>query len=120
MPRTRCIVSALLFLTPAPLPETILNQMRSCHNAASEFLRQFWASILPPAPGLQANPAARAARAAKMAKYLEGTEGKINAIVTTAEIARIDPDRVRAAMAPTLGAVNVALRRDELRRARDK
>lgn len=102
-----------------PLPETILNQMRSCHNAATEFLRQFWAAILPPPPGALGGPAhtpaARAARAAKMAKYLEGTESKVNAIVTTAEVARVDPDRVRAAMAPTLGAVAVALRREKAR-----
>lgn len=50
-----------------------------------------------------------------MAKYLEGTESKVNAIVTTAEVARVDPDRVRAAMAPTLGAVAVALRREKAR-----
>lgn len=92
--------------------------MRSCHNAAAEFLRQYWAAILPPAPGTLATaqtPATRAARAAKMARYLEGTEGKVNAIVTAAEIVRVDPDRVRAAMAPTLGAVGVALRREKAR-----
>lgn len=99
-----------------PLPEAILQQMRSCHNAASEFLRQYWSAILPPAPGTLGQPEpARAARAAKMARYLEGTEGKINAIVTTAEISRVDPERVRAALAPTLGAVHVALRRERIR-----
>jgi transcription initiation factor TFIIH subunit 1 len=104
-----------------PLPNAILEQMRSCHNAATEFLRQYWSAILPAAPGAlgagtQAHsPQVRAARATKMARYLEGTEGKVNAIVTTAEIARVDPDRVRAAMAPTLGAVSVALRREKLR-----
>lgn len=85
-----------------PLPEQIMEQMRSCHNAASEFLRQYWSAIMPPlsgslGAGTQAQtPAVRATRAAKMARYLEGTEGKINAIVTTAEIARVDPERVRA------------------------
>lgn len=95
--------------------------MRSCHNAASEFLRQYWAAILPPAAGTLATaqtPATRAARATKMARYLEGTEGKVNAIVTAAEIERCDPDRVRAAMAPTLGAVGVALKREKARAAK--
>jgi transcription initiation factor TFIIH subunit 1 len=81
-----------------PLPEEIMQQMRSCHNAASEFLRQYWSAILPPPPGALGGQSAaqRAQRAAKMARYLQGTEGKINAIVTTAEIVRVDPDRVRA------------------------
>lgn len=99
----------------------LLDQMRSCHNAAAEFLRQYWAAILPPAAGTLATnqpPAVRAARAAKMARYLEGTEGKVNAIVTTAEIVKVDPDRVRAAMAPTLGAVAVALKREKARVAK--
>lgn len=95
--------------------------MRSCHNAASEFLRQYWAAVLPPTAGTLATtqaPAERAARAAKMAKYLEGTEGKVEAIVTTAQIEKADPARVRAAMAPTLGAVAVALRREKARVAK--
>ncbi|KAL7419067.1 RNA polymerase II transcription factor B subunit 1 [Cryptotrichosporon argae] len=105
----------------APLPEVILEQMRSCHNAATEFLRQYYTAILPTAAGAlgagtpSTAPAAKAARAEKMARYLEGTEGKVNAIVAAAEIGRSDPDRVRAAMAPTLGAVAVALRREKQR-----
>jgi transcription initiation factor TFIIH subunit 1 len=81
-----------------PLPEAIMHQMRSCHNAASEFLRQYWSAILPPPPGALGGqtPQQRVQRAEKMAQYLQGTEGKINAIVTTAEIARVDPERVRA------------------------
>ncbi|KLT39906.1 hypothetical protein CC85DRAFT_288089 [Cutaneotrichosporon oleaginosum] len=103
------------------LPQKIVDDMRSCHNAASEFLRQYWAAVLPPAAGTLATnhtPAMRAARAAKMAKYLEGTEGKVEAIVMTAQMEKADPARVRAALAPTLGAVAVALRREKARVAK--
>ncbi|BEI90749.1 uncharacterized protein CcaverHIS019_0308190 [Cutaneotrichosporon cavernicola] len=100
------------------LPQKIVDDMRSCHNAACEFLRQYWAAVLPPAAGTLAtnqSPAVRAARAAKMAEYLLGTEGKVEAIVMTAQMERADPVRVRAAMAPTLGAVAVALKREKAR-----
>ncbi|KAK4688710.1 transcription initiation factor TFIIH subunit 1, partial [Tremellales sp. Uapishka_1] len=104
-----------------PLPQEILDQMRSCHNAATEFLRQYWSAILPSAPGTLGagsasySLAAKSAKAAKMAKYLALTEGKINAVVHTATIARVDPARVRAALAPTLGAVNIAMARERKR-----
>ncbi|TXT07203.1 hypothetical protein VHUM_03373 [Vanrija humicola] len=102
----------------AAIPQTILEQMRSCHIAATEFLRQYWAAILPPPPGslgAGASSAEREKRAQKMIKYLKGTEGKVNAIVNVAMTERFDPERVRSAMAPTLGAVNVALARDAKR-----
>lgn len=108
-------------LTPADLPQKIVDDMRSCHNAASEFLRQYWAAVLPPAAGALATnqtPAVRAQRAAKMAKYLEGTEGKVEAIVMTAQHEKADPMRVRAALAPTMGAVAVALKRERARVAK--
>ncbi|KAK1924060.1 TFIIH p62 subunit, N-terminal domain-containing protein [Papiliotrema laurentii] len=111
----------------APLPEVLFEQMRSCHNAATEFLRQYWSALLPlPAGALGSGgpaviPKNKEARdptkAAKMAKYLAMTERKMDAVVQTAVIAGIDAARVRAALAPTLGAVNVALAREAARLA---
>jgi transcription initiation factor TFIIH subunit 1 len=83
----------------APFPDIILEQMRSCHNAANEFLRQYWSAILPnpTAPTLSAAAkTARATKAAKMAGYLRVTDRKVEAVVHTATIAGVDPERVRA------------------------
>ncbi|KAL1411616.1 RNA polymerase II transcription factor B subunit 1 [Vanrija albida] len=105
----------------APIPEGILEQMRICHISTNEFLRQYWSAVLPPPPGSLGagtggqTPSEREKRAAKMAKYLAGTEGRVNAIVNVAMTERFDPERVRSAMAPTLGAVNVALARERKR-----
>ena len=78
-------------------PDTLLEQMRSCHNAATEFLRQYWSSILPTAAGATDSTAKiKMGRASKMAQYLRSTEGKVNAVVHTATIAGVDPARVRA------------------------
>lgn len=75
--------------------------MRSCHNAATEFLRQYWSAILPTSAGvLGSTPAIKTARAGKMAQYLMSTEGKVNAVVRTATIAGVDPARVRAVSMP--------------------
>lgn len=101
--------------------------MRSCHNAATEFLRQFWSAVLPTPPGAlgtnantgsrdpNAAEVAKAMKAERMAGYLKLTEGKVEAVVSTARAMGIDPGRVRAALAPTVGAVNVALKREEKR-----
>lgn len=81
-----------------PLPATILQQMKSCHNAANEFLRQYWSAILPTQAGALgvSSVAAKQAKAARMAGYLKGMEGKINAVVHTAVTEGVDPMRVRA------------------------
>ena len=76
--------------------------MRSCHNAATEFLRQYWSAVLPtPAGALGAGTAStsaelKAAKADKMVHYLMSTAAKVNAIVHTATISHVDPDRIRA------------------------
>ncbi|KAI9639283.1 TFIIH p62 subunit, N-terminal domain-containing protein [Dioszegia hungarica] len=104
-----------------PLPQNILDAMRSCHNAATEFLRQYWSAVLPtPSAALGAGTAAtsdatKAAKADKMAGYLRLTEGKVEAVVQTAQVAGVDVGRVKAALAPTMGAVNVALERESRR-----
>jgi transcription initiation factor TFIIH subunit 1 len=83
------------------IPDQILEQMRSCHNAATEFLRQYWSAVLPTAAGAlgagtpSASPAMKAARAAKMAGYLQSTEGKVMAVINTAILAGVDPARIR-------------------------
>ncbi|RSH88965.1 RNA polymerase II transcription factor B subunit 1 [Saitozyma podzolica] len=107
----------------APFPDAILEQMRSCHNAATEFLRQYWSAVLPTAAGAlgagtnATSAAVKAAKAEKMAGYLRSTDNKVNAVVHTATIAGFDPARVRAALAPTIGAVHVALEREKRRLA---
>jgi len=79
--------------------------MRSCHNAATEFLRQYWSALLPlPAGALGGGPTAipknkearDPAKAAKMANYLRSTEKKVEAVVHTATIEGINPERIRA------------------------
>ena len=83
-----------------PFPVNLLDQMKSCHNAATEFLRQYWGAILPLPAGAMGGPsqtpAARASKAERMAGYLRLTEGKVEAVVHTATLAGIDPLRVRA------------------------
>jgi len=72
--------------------------MTSCHNAANEFLRQYWSAVLPAQAGAlgTSNATTKAAKAGKMAGYLRGMEGKINAVVHTAVLDGLDPARVRA------------------------
>ncbi|WWD17076.1 hypothetical protein CI109_101513 [Kwoniella shandongensis] len=99
-------------------PDNVYEQMRSCHNAATEFLRQYWSAIMPTqqgALGLAGGASAKEAKAVKMAAYLKNTKPKVEAIVQTAQILGFDPERVRKAMAPTMGAVNVALEREAKR-----
>ncbi|WVO17333.1 hypothetical protein L204_105025 [Cryptococcus depauperatus] len=99
-----------------PFPETLYEQVRSCHNAATEFLRQYWSAILPSQVGtLGGQNEVREAKAVKMAGYLKKTEAKVEAIVQTAQITGFDPERVRKALAPTLNAVKVALDREKKR-----
>jgi transcription initiation factor TFIIH subunit 1 len=80
--------------------------MKSCHNAATEFLRQYWSAILPLPPGAlggpSASPQARANKAEKMAAYLRLTEGKVDGVVATATAQGISADRVRAVSDPTV------------------
>lgn len=75
----------------------LFEQIRSCHNSATEFLRQYWSAILPSVPGALGGqtPGAKDAKAAKMASYLKNTSTKIEAIVQTAQITGFDPERVR-------------------------
>lgn len=86
----------------APFPEELLDQMRSCHNAATEFLRQYWSAILPsPLGSLGAGtpsqaPAVKVAKATKMAGYLASMESKMNAVVELSFSFQVDPLRVRA------------------------
>jgi transcription initiation factor TFIIH subunit 1 len=108
---TRILPSSHADLAPhcaAPFPDAILEQMRSCHNAATEFLRQYWSAVLPTPTGAlgagsnTTTAASKAAKAEKMARYLRSTDSKVNAVVHTATIAGFDPARVRAVRLPLL------------------
>ncbi|OCF60893.1 transcription initiation factor TFIIH subunit 1 [Kwoniella mangroviensis CBS 10435] len=100
----------------SPFPEQLYEQMKSCHNAATEFLRQYWSAILPSQAGtLNTNVKAKEGKAIKMANYLRSTENKVKAIIETGVILGFDPERVKKAMAPTVGAVRVALEREAKR-----
>nr|WRH23628.1 N-terminal domain [Naematelia aurantialba] len=87
-----------------PLPESILEQMKSCHNAATEFLRQYYSAVLPSPSGAlglgsgtsAAAAPAKAAKRDKMVQYLRLTGAKVNALVHVAQVAQVDPARVRA------------------------
>ncbi|KAJ9119421.1 hypothetical protein QFC24_005654 [Naganishia onofrii] len=103
-----------------PIPEYIMAQVSTCHNAACEFLRQFWSAVLP-APinslgssSANSNTAAaaeqKAAKARKMAGYLRGTARKVDSVVASAaSYGMKDAERVREALKPTLDAVDKAL-----------
>ncbi|WVF71377.1 hypothetical protein IAT40_006181 [Kwoniella sp. CBS 6097] len=100
----------------APIPDEIFEQMRSCHNAATEFLRQYWSAILPSQAGtLNSSTPAKEAKAVKMAGYLRNTNAKVEAIVQSGMIMGFDPERIRKSMAPTIAAVNVALAKESKR-----
>lgn len=99
----KCAFQPLLI--PAPLDSSLFDQMRSCHTAATEFLRQYWAALLPlPAGALGGGPntvpknkdARDPVKATKMANYLRSTEKKIEAVVHTAALTGQDAERVKA------------------------
>ncbi|WWC89097.1 uncharacterized protein L201_004015 [Kwoniella dendrophila CBS 6074] len=103
----------------SPFPEQLHEQMKSCHNAATEFLRQYWSSILPSQLGTLGNSLSKQQKedkAIKMIGYLKSTENKVKAIIETGVILGFDPERVRKAMAPTVSAVQIALAREAKRR----
>ncbi|WVQ99485.1 hypothetical protein IAU59_006620 [Kwoniella sp. CBS 9459] len=107
----------------APIPDEIFEQMRSCHNAATEFLRQYWSAILPSQAqagtlSSSVSASAKESKALKMAGYLKNTNAKVEAIVQSGIILGFDPERIRKAMAPTIAAVNVALARETKRTAK--
>lgn len=96
-----------------PIPDGIMSQVSTCHNAACEFLRQFWSAVLPTPQGTLGGaqtPEQKAAKAKKMAAFLAGTQKKVESVVASAVNAGMkEPSRVRDALAPTLDAVNKAL-----------
>jgi transcription initiation factor TFIIH subunit 1 len=96
-----------------PIPDGIMSQVSTCHNAACEFLRQFWSAVLPTPQGTLGGaqtPEQKAAKAKKMATFLAGTQKKVESVVASAVNAGMkEPSRVRDALAPTMDAVNKAL-----------
>lgn len=86
----------------ADLPVELLDSMRTCHNAATEFLRQYWSAVLPTPPAAlgagtpSQSESAKAAKAERMATYLRGMEGKLEAVVQLGVAVGVDPGRIRA------------------------
>ena len=86
----------------ADLPVELLDSMRTCHNAATEFLRQYWSAVLPTSPAALGagtpgqSESAKAAKAERMANYLKGMEGKLEAVVQLGVAVGVDPGRIRA------------------------
>lgn len=81
-------------------------QVLTCHNAACEFLRQFWSAALPTPPGVlsPSTPEQKLIKAKKMAGYLALTEEKVAGVVKTAEEAHLgQPERVRE-VSPNISA----------------
>ncbi|KAJ7045772.1 hypothetical protein C8F04DRAFT_1025768 [Mycena alexandri] len=95
------------------IPDALFRQMTICQTATNEFLRQFWASMYPPAAEVQvvavATPAQRAAKAAKMLGYLTKTQEKVDALVYAGPQHGVEPTRIEIAMKPVLDAANRAI-----------
>ncbi|KAJ7187986.1 hypothetical protein C8R46DRAFT_933665 [Mycena filopes] len=95
------------------IPDVLFRQMTICQTATNEFLRQFWASMYPPAAEVQvvavATPAQRAAKTAKMIGYLAKTQEKVDALVYAGPQHGVDPARIEIAMKPVLNAANRAI-----------
>lgn len=75
-----------------------MNQVLSCHNAACEFLRQFWSAVLPNLPGALGAPSAqqKADKAKKMIDFLAKTDDKVDGVMMSAVgSGMLDPERVR-------------------------
>jgi transcription initiation factor TFIIH subunit 1 len=84
------------------VPDAILRQMVSLQSSSNEFLRHFWAAIVPPREGditfaAKATAAQKAARAKKMIGYLEKTAERVDQVVEDAQGDKsVDPERVKA------------------------
>lgn len=84
------------------LPDELMHQMATCHTAANEFLRQFWASVFSnqqeyrslSVTKLNEQREQREAKAAKMVSYLQSTQEKVNALLPLARQLSIDPNVV--------------------------
>lgn len=81
-----------------PIPQAIMSQILTCHNAHTEFLRQFWSAVLPtPAGTLGApTPEQKMAKARKMAKFLSLMREKVDSVVLSAKQDKtVDSERVQ-------------------------
>lgn len=87
-----------------------MNDVLACQGAANEYLRLFWTAVAPDAAGnARLSTADRSAKAARMAGYLARTPERVELVVADAVAAGIERERVEAALAPTLAAVQAAL-----------
>jgi len=75
-----------------------MSQVLTCHNAHTEFLRQFWSAVLPTPPGTLGapTPEQKMTKARKMAKFLSLMKEKVDSVVqSAAQDPTVDTDRVR-------------------------
>jgi transcription initiation factor TFIIH subunit 1 len=90
----------------ATFSKDVLAAMTASQAATNEFLRQFWAAVLPPkADDISANalagPKERYDKATRLRSYLEKTRARADAVV--AAVPAEDADRVREVRAPRPG-----------------
>ena len=81
-----------------PIPQAIMSQVLTCHNAHTEFLRQFWSAVLPTPPGTLGapTPEQKMTKARKMAKFLSLMKEKVDSVVqSAAQDPTVDTERVR-------------------------
>ena len=87
-----------------------MTDVLACQGAANEYLRLFWTAVAPDAAGnARLSTADRSAKAVRMASYLARTPERVELVVADAVAAGIERERVEAALAPTLVAVQAAL-----------
>jgi pantoate kinase len=75
-----------------------MSQILTCHNAHTEFLRQFWSAVLPTPPGTLGapTPEQKMAKARKMAKFLSLMREKVDSVVLSAKRdTTVDAERVQ-------------------------
>jgi hypothetical protein len=75
-----------------------MSQVLTCHNAHTEFLRQFWSAVLPTPPGTLGapTPEQKMTKARKMAKFLSLMKEKVDSVVqSAAQDPTVDTERVR-------------------------
>jgi hypothetical protein len=113
------------------IPPATLHQLTTLHTTTTEFLRQFYASILPPAPasslpsvsaagstsyhlGARLTDAQRKEKVDKMVGLLRKVRAKADELVGSC--AGEERERVRAALSTTLASVDKALAFHQSRR----
>lgn len=78
-------------------PPKLLQELMTLQSSSTEFLRQFWSSILTPSANAKpTTPVARATKASRMKEYLEKVESKVEIILHSARQEGVERERVEA------------------------